>query len=560
MTDAPTTPEHSVSSDADYVEHDEIRAARQRNRQQMATLLSGPVILNRATLRSFVAVFTLVVLVLSDDSPDRVGGILGLALVASALIDVAAYVSQRRRVVRGASIRLDRVAAQLVVGLVLVAWPQLSIGVLELVLAFFFWIHGAIDLVQASRKANNDRAWLLTRGVVALVLGVFTAFFPGSMATLAAIVVAVVWILAGVVAVVYTSRGDRLAETVDIDPASTWRIVATWLREHELASEERSFLTDKLFFEGALQRQRFWRFVVLMFLSVSIATFAVVQDSTAVIIGAMLIAPLMTPIMATTAALTMGWPKRALRASMTVLFGVVFAIFVAWLIVQALPNVPDPVSTSQITSRTSPTMIDMLIALAAGAAGAFALTRSDVSDSLPGVAIAVALVPPLSVVGVTIEAGQYSDAAGAFLLFATNFVSILIAGGIVFVVTGYTPIRRMSQERKRIRSWMVAVGIGAIVLIIPLALTGRQIAADAAAFDEATETVTSWLDGTDFEGVDIVISGSDVEVIVAGPSDSEAPRPQDLADQLADRLGREVNLDLRVIPERRFIRDGAPDQ
>ncbi len=559
MTDAPPTPESHVSSDDDYVEHDEVREARERNRRQVTLLMSGPVLLNRATLRAFVAAFALFILVLGDETADGVGAVMGMALIASALIDVSALIADRRRSTPGSSVRPYRVLAQFLTGVVLASWPQLSIGLLELLLALFFWIHGTIDLVQALRRGSGDRGWMLTRGVISLLLGAFTAFFPGSVATVAGIVVAVVWILAGIVAVVYSVRGDRMAATADIDPTSTWRIVATWLRQHELDPEERGFLTDKLFFEGALQRQRFWRFVVLMFLSVSIATFAVVQDSTAVVIGAMLIAPLMIPIMATTAALTMGWPKRAWRASMTVLFGVVFAVLVAWVTVQALPNVPDPVSTSQITSRTSPTMIDMLIALAAGAAGAFALTRRDVSDSLPGVAIAVALVPPLSVVGVTLEAGQYSDAAGALLLFATNFVSILIAGGLVFVLTGYTPIRRMTQERRRIRSWMVAVGIGALVVIIPLALTGRQIAADAAAFDEAAETVDAWLGGTDFEQVDVVLSGSNVEVVVAGPTDSEAPRPQDLADELADRLGREVTLDLRVIPEQRFTRDGSPD-
>ena len=100
--------------------------------------------------------------------------------------------------------------------------------------------------------------------IVWLLIGAFTAFFPASVATLAGITIAVVWILAGVVAVIYTSRGDRLAETTEIDPAATWRSVGAWLRMHELDPDERGFLTDKLFFEGALQRQRFWRFTVLM--------------------------------------------------------------------------------------------------------------------------------------------------------------------------------------------------------------------------------------------------------------------------------------------------------
>ena len=151
----------------------------------------------------------------------------------------------------------------------------------------------------------------------------------------------------------------------------------------------------------------------MMVLATGIASFAVIQDSTAVVIGAMLVAPLMTPIMGVSAAAVNGWPQRLFRSLVLVVVAALAAVALAWLIASWLPSVGNLSTNSQITSRVEPSLLDFCIAVFAGSAGAHVQTVDPrVSSSLSGVAIAVALVPPLSVVGITLEQGDLASAEG----------------------------------------------------------------------------------------------------------------------------------------------------
>ncbi len=207
---------------------------------------------------------------------------------------------------------------------------------------------------------------------------------------------------------------------------------------------------DKLFFEGDKRRVNLERFAVLLFLSTVIATYGVLGDSTATIIGAMIIAPLMIPIMGTAAGLVMGDMGRAGRSFLKVVGGVAGVIFTAWFIGSFLnTTVVSFTTNSAITGRISPSLTDLAIALASGAAGAFAMSRSDVADSLPGVAISISLVPPFCVVGIGLSAGEWSVASGAMLLFLTNFLSILLAGGGVLALLGFERGQHQRANRHR---------------------------------------------------------------------------------------------------------------
>ena len=153
--------------------------------------------------------------------------------------------------------------------------------------------------------------------------------------------------------------------------------------------------------------------MALLFLSTVIATYGVIGDSTATVIGAMIIAPLMRPIMATAAAIVTGRFDRAIRSSLIVAAGVAGVIGVSWLLTALnITAVISFESNAQITGRVSPRLIDLYAALASGAAGAFAMSREDIADSLPGVAISISLVPPLCVVGVGLSEGEFGAAWG----------------------------------------------------------------------------------------------------------------------------------------------------
>jgi uncharacterized hydrophobic protein (TIGR00271 family) len=189
----------------------------------------------------------------------------------------------------------------------------------------------------------------------------------------------------------------------------------------------------------------------------------------------MLIAPLMTPIMGVAAGLVAGWRSRVMASLAVVAASVASAIGLAWVLASWIPDLVPLEANSQVLSRASPTLLDMAVALVAGAAGAYATVNERVSQSLTGVAIAVALVPPLSVVGVALEAGQLQAAGGAFLLFATNLVSIIVASMVVFVLVGFSRVGKIIDGRRSIADLMSLVAVAAILIMVPLGLSGRSV-------------------------------------------------------------------------------------
>jgi uncharacterized hydrophobic protein (TIGR00271 family) len=194
---------------------------------------------------------------------------------------------------------------------------------------------------------------------------------------------------------------------------------------------------QKLFITGPLTARRLTNFFVLLLLATVIATFGVISDSTATVIGAMIVAPLMGPIMATAAAVVMGSGRRALNALALVATGVASVIALSWLLTFVIPDVTISFqSNAEITSRIQPGLLALLTALASGAAGAYITAHEEIADSMGGVAIAISLVPPLCVVGISLNAGEVGAAVGAFMLFCTNFLAILLAGGITFMLIG----------------------------------------------------------------------------------------------------------------------------
>lgn len=174
-------------------------------------------------------------------------------------------------------------------------------------------------------------------------------------------------------------------------------------------------------------------YYLLACLSAVIATFGLLANSTAVVIGAMLVAPLMGPIFGIALALSTGDRNLLKTALFAELIGIILAIGLP-AVIGLIPLRPD--FGSEILARTQPTIYDVLIALASGLAGAYALVDEKISPALPGVAIATALVPPLAACGLNIAAGNWALGWGAFLLFLVNFVAIEFAAATIFMLSG----------------------------------------------------------------------------------------------------------------------------
>lgn len=306
----------------------------------------------------------------------------------------------------------------------------------------------------------------------------------------------------------------------------------------------------KLFFEGEKRPRQIANFTVLLALATVIATYGVITDSTATVIGAMIVAPLMTPIMASAAAVSMGSSRRAMSSITLVILGVTGVIVFAMLLTAVVPG--DLVSLTQnpqITSRVSPGILDLIIALAAGAAGAFAIGRQEVADSIAGVAIAISLVPPLCVVGITLFSGGFVESAGAFLLFLTNFIAILVAGTVVFGLMGLPKAIKMEMKDETRKKAMVAIMVASICLIGVLTFTSYQ--AYQVTNDQiiAKGIVTEWIGPLPYQVQKVTLTGSGVDVILIG----EGPLPQieTLSKAMEQEFNHLVVIRLHTIPEKR---------
>lgn len=227
-------------------------------------------------------------------------------------------------------------------------------------------------------------------------------------------------------------------------------------------------------------------FYMLISLSTIIAALGLVVNSPAVVIGAMLVAPLMSPMVGTGLAVVLG-DARFIRLSLgAVIRGVILAIGFGGLV--GLLSMNDP-ATSELLARTQPSLIDLAIALFSGLAGGYALARSDAAGALPGVAIAAALVPPLATVGISLTAGRYNHAFGAMLLFTANFVSISSATALMFLILGFRPaVNQKSRRAVQARSGRVAlISLGVVTALI-LGFT-YQLAQDQARLTRINEVV-----------------------------------------------------------------------
>ncbi|UJP64980.1 DUF389 domain-containing protein [Mongoliitalea daihaiensis] len=177
-------------------------------------------------------------------------------------------------------------------------------------------------------------------------------------------------------------------------------------------------------------------YLVLMALSTLIAAFGLFGNSSPVIIGAMILAPLMSPIIS----LAMGVLRQdstLIRDSlftigMGLLVGYFFAILITWITPLKVPN-------SEILARIRPNLLDLGVAAASGVAGAYAHAKKEVAKTLAGVAIAVALVPPLAVSGIGLGWLDWQIFLGALLLLGTNLAGMVLAGALTFLILGFSP-------------------------------------------------------------------------------------------------------------------------
>ncbi len=245
-----------------------------------------------------------------------------------------------------------------------------------------------------------------------------------------------------------------------------WGGVTLWIRSKvpQIDRERRVKLVDDLQVNSQLN----FDFGALISLSTLIAALGLVRDSGAVVIGAMLVAPLMTPLVAMGFALVQGNLKLIRSALRSVAWGFAIALLIGASIGLMLRLfAPGLEISGQMADRGSPNFLDLVVALASGVAAAYAMGRPNLISALPGVAIAAALVPPVATSGLALTMGDLTLAGGASLLFFTNIVAIVLGTAITFWCVG---ISTRITEGRPAQIWPRYWLIGFVILSILLTL------------------------------------------------------------------------------------------
>lgn len=337
-----------------------------------------------------------------------------------------------------------------------------------------------------------------------------------------------------------TERGSRVGLTAAGDLGSALRD-----RVPRIDAEHVEAMMDDLVPNGDALRDYLWRFGSLMVLSAAIAGFGLLADSSAVVIGAMLVAPLMTPILATAGSICVADDRKLVVSLLTLLGGVVLAVLVGLIVSRiggnTIVNAGD--LPAEVLSRTSPTLIDLGIAVSAGAAGGYVAPRRDAVGALPGVGIAVALVPPLAAVGICLEVGAGGEAAGAMLLFLTNLAAIVFAGALMLLAAGVSPPEAGARLLRR----GLLITVGAVIAVaVPLTLHTVELLEDTRFSRDVSEAIREWDDSVDVVELETDVDGGLGVVDLRIATSRSNPPAWRLAEEIGRRHGGPVDLILSV--------------
>ena len=279
-------------------------------------------------------------------------------------------------------------------------------------------------------------------------------------------------------------------------------------------------------------------YVVMMILSTLIATFGLFGDSSPVIIGAMILAPIISPIVSFSMGMVRYDTNMLKQGVITILIGtgvcLLFSAGVSLII-------PIKIITSEVDARLSPTLLDMGIAVASGIAAAYAHAKEGIAKSLAGVAIAVALVPPLAVAGIGIGWWDWSVFSGAFLLYLTNLAGIIMFAGITFLFLGFAPFRRAKMG---LIYTLIVIGM----VLVPLSLSFNRIKKEA--------SITRELEGAVINELvirDVSVRFEEplrVSLTLVGPDNLERDEIMKIKNEIEESIGEPINLE--VISARGF--------
>ncbi|MEH6807799.1 MAG: DUF389 domain-containing protein [Hyphomonas oceanitis] len=325
-------------------------------------------------------------------------------------------------------------------------------------------------------------------------------------------------------------------KTTAVENLDTWRRQARVFFKRLGRKIDHEAVVDHACEEGQISG----RYAFMAVMSCAIATLGLLLSSPAVIIGAMLISPLMGPIMLMGFSLSILDLAALRRAIFTMALGVLAAVTISFLIVRLSPLTE---ITPEIIARTRPNFFDLLVAIFSGLAGGYAVIQRK-GETIVGVAIATALMPPLAVTGYGLAVGSMAVAGGSFFLFMTNLLAIALSVTVLSRLYGFGADH--GSRSTMFQSAMVLTVFAALSL--PLGIALRDIAYEATAINTVKDALLDPFDDNEARISDVSVQFPKREDIRVDATILTRTRVPDAASQLTaeltKRLGRPVDINL----------------
>ena len=345
---------------------------------------------------------------------------------------------------------------------------------------------------------------------------------------------------------------DRIAHALGIDP------------------DARQVNVEKLYLSTEKTPGAYW---LQLFIATGIAQFGLVLNSTAVIIGAMLVSPLMTPIVQVGMGFAIGHLHLTTRATLRLINSIIFVVLAAALLTKLMPLSE---ATSEILGRTHPTFLDMIVALFCGLAASFTHARGsrDVVTAAAGTAIAIALVPPVCVIGFGLGTGDMDIALGATMLFTANLAAIILVSDVFFLITGFGRLdferldqRVYNEADKQAWTYRMAQTIWPpsnrhmpLRLLLPLAFVLSvsvplyralsQVVVQVQLKEAVTEVLDRFAESHQVlaRRVEVTEAAQAVWITIVGDPDTQAKVQAKLTSDLDARVGHAVGTRVDIVP------------
>ncbi len=313
-----------------------------------------------------------------------------------------------------------------------------------------------------------------------------------------------------------------------------WRVGA---RPEILSRTERA-----VYFAGAQRYAFIRRALILLTMSVQMACLGLYVNSASIVVAAMLISPMMTPIMGLTVALVTGRPGRQIESALLVAGAGGYAFLGAWISGSLLPK--PAVTPTVLLDYTDPRLADLAVALLAGAIAAYILVHTEASAALPGVAVSLSLEPPLAATGLTLGWGINSLAADAFLMFIMNLAAIVAAGSAVLILSGFLPVNALGHLRHRIKVGLIMAWLAVVIVAYPLIRASTDVWKATSDERAVGAVIVPWAVSAGLEITEVDINDTEVTIALTG---SEQPTSVDtLIEDVASALDRPVEVRVHV--------------